>query len=43
MIIEIKRTNGRWLINGKPYSEINDEEKEFFDSFIIFMKQQNII
>jgi hypothetical protein len=38
MIIEISKTKEQWLVNGKPYDEINKEEKKFFDEFIIAMK-----
>lgn len=36
--IEIIKTNGKWLINGKPYNELNYVEKLFFDEFIYEMK-----
>ncbi len=36
--IEITKTNGKWLVNGKPYFNINDKEKRFFDEFILAMK-----
>ena len=36
--IEITKTNGKWLINGKPYYNITDKEKQFFDEFILAMK-----
>lgn len=38
MKIEIIKCNGRWLINNKPYNEISDEEKAFFDEFLVTMK-----
>jgi hypothetical protein len=40
MTIEIKKTDGRWLINGKTYDKLNAEEKDFFDKFILYMKDQ---
>lgn len=40
MVIEINKTEGKWLVNGKPYDKISDEEKQFFDEFIIAMKWQ---
>lgn len=40
MKIEITKINGKWLVNGKPYDKVNDEEKKFFDEFILFMKQE---
>jgi hypothetical protein len=36
--IIIEKVNGKWLINGKTYTNINDDEKKFFDEFILFMK-----
>lgn len=40
MKIIINKTSGRWLINGKTYDQLNWEEKDFFDQFIISMKWQ---
>lgn len=36
--VEILKINGRWLINGKPYNELDYLEKLFFDEFILAMK-----
>lgn len=36
--IEIILDNGKWLINGKPYGELNWVEKTFFDEFLIAMR-----
>lgn len=36
--IEALQVNGKWLINGKPYDQISDKEKQFFDEFILAMK-----
>ena len=36
--IEIKLENCKWLINGKQYGELSDEEKTFFDEFLIAMR-----
>lgn len=36
--IVITKTNGKWLVNGKPYYNITDKEKQFFDEFILAMK-----
>lgn len=36
--IVITKTNGKWLINGKRYSETSNEEKQFFDEFLVAMK-----
>lgn len=33
MQIDIKNKNGKWTINGKPYSELNPQEKQFMDDF----------
>ena len=40
MTIEIKQTEGKWLINGKMYEFCNDEEKKFFIEFINSFKYQ---
>lgn len=34
MKIELKQSNGRWLINNKTYALCSSEEKQFFDEFI---------
>ncbi len=38
MKIEALRIDGKWLINGKPYDQVSEEEKKFFDEFLLFMK-----
>jgi hypothetical protein len=38
MKVEILKSNGKWTVNGKPYSELTFSEKKFFDEFIIAMK-----
>ena len=38
MKIEIIKYNGKWLINGKQYHELEYTEKMFFDEFLIAMK-----
>lgn len=38
MKMEIKKVNGKWLINAKQYPELPDEEKLFFDEFLIAMR-----
>jgi hypothetical protein len=40
MKIEINKKDGKWLINGKKYADLSEEEKKFFDEFIIAMKWQ---
>lgn len=40
MVVEINKTDGKWLINGMPYDNISEEEKQFFDEFIIARKMQ---
>lgn len=40
MKIEIKKISGKWLINGKSYDKISEEEKKFFDEFILSMRWQ---
>lgn len=34
LIIEIKNTAGKWLINGKRYIECSFIEQKYFDNFI---------
>lgn len=41
--IEIVLTDGKWLINEKPYSALSDTEKEFFDNFIVAVRLDNKI
>jgi hypothetical protein len=36
--IEIIKQNGKWLVNGKSYIELDYLEKLFFDEFILAMK-----
>lgn len=38
MKIEIIKSDGKWLVNGKPYTNSTDKEKIFFDEFLIAMK-----
>lgn len=38
MVIEIKKTDGKWLVNGKLYADLIGAEKQFFDEFITEMK-----
>lgn len=38
MVIEIKKTDGKWLVNGKKYTDLCGAEKQFFDEFIETMK-----
>lgn len=38
MKIEIIKTDGKWLVNGKPYPQLSYSEKVFFDEFLIAMK-----
>lgn len=41
MKIVITKTNGKWLINGKPYNQTSKKEQDFFNEFILAMKWQN--
>lgn len=36
--IVITKTNGKWLVNDKPYTELTYPEKLFFDEFLLAMK-----
>ena len=38
MKIEIRKIDGKWLINAKPYNQVSQEEKQFFDEFILYMR-----
>jgi len=42
LVIEIKNTGGKWLINGKQYAECTSAEKQYFDQFTKHMKNGNI-
>jgi len=37
LVIEIKNTSGKWLINGKQYIECSTQEQAFFNEFIKHM------
>jgi len=37
-LIEIKKVNTKWLINGKQYADLSEREKIFFDEFLIAMR-----
>ena len=34
LTIEIKQTNGKWLINGKQYKDCTFAEQKFFHEFL---------
>mgnify|MGYP006423607225 CR=1 FL=1 len=34
----IKKSQGRWTVNDKDYNDLNDDELEFFNEFIIETK-----
>lgn len=38
MKITIKKERGKWLVNGKKYSDLAGPEKTFFDEFIVAMR-----
>ena len=38
MKIEIIKVNGKWLINGKQYADLDYSERIFFDEFLIAMR-----
>ena len=38
MKIEIKKVNGKWLINDKQYADLDYTERMFFDEFLIAMR-----
>lgn len=42
MKIEILKTNGKWLTNGKPYEQLNPNEKKFMDAFFKELKINSI-
>lgn len=37
--VTIKLENGKWLINDKQYHELSYPEKQFFDEFLIVVKE----
>jgi len=37
--ITIKKSNGKWLINGKTYEKLEANEKIFFDRFLSYMRE----
>lgn len=41
MKIEIKKINGYWLINNKPYKKCNYFEQNFFNEFIKNIKNES--
>jgi len=38
MKIEIIRTNGRWVVNGKKYQDLTLTEKYFLNEFFLKVK-----
>ena len=38
MTIEIIKVNGKWMINGKQYPDLDYTERMFFDEFLIAMR-----
>lgn len=43
MKIEIRKSDGRWTVNGKHYSELNDQEQRFMDDFFREVKIEKSI
>lgn len=41
LTITIKNQDGKWLINGKNYSECEPIERNFFDRFIQELKYKS--
>lgn len=33
LTLEIKFTDGRWLVNGKRLADLSDQEREFMNNF----------
>lgn len=33
MKISIEKTNGKWLVNGKKFGQLNHVERSFMDAF----------
>lgn len=42
LVIEIKNTGGKWLINGKQYKDCNIDEQRYFDQFTQHIKQNTL-
>lgn len=38
----IKKKHGKWTVNDKDYNELNDDEREFFNDFIIETKLEEM-
>ena len=36
--IIIRKENGKWLLNDKPYNQLSPFEKEFFNDFLVAAK-----
>lgn len=36
--VEVMLKNGKWLINGRLYQDLQKKEKEFFDNFLVAMR-----
>lgn len=43
MKLEITKKECRWLVNGKPYSELNDREQRFMDDFFREVKLGEVV
>lgn len=41
--MNIKKIDGKWVLNGKPYRKLAGEEKIFFEKFIVMMKGEKEI
>lgn len=39
--IDITLKDGKWLINGKRYQELADDEKRFFDEFLTSIRSES--
>lgn len=42
MSYNIKIKDGKWLINGKPYNELQPNEQRFFNEFLITIKLKKL-
>lgn len=41
MIIEVAKERCKWVVNGKPYSQLNIQEKRVMDDFFRELKIQS--
>lgn len=43
MGVDIRKVDGRWMVNGKRLEQLNEQEKELINEFFAMMKEQELI